>query len=316
MSNKEIPIFLVTGFLEAGKTSFIQETLSDERFYSGGERTLVILCEEGEEELDPTEYPSDEVFVVTLESPDELSAEKLMALENAYDPHRVILEYNGMWLLDRLYNALPEHWMVFQEVMFVDGTTFLDYNTNMRQLMVDKLTSADPVIFNRVKPNFDKMLFHKTVRGISRNCRIVYEYRDGTIEPDEIEDPLPFDINAPVIEIADDDYAYFYRDISEDVMKYHGKTVRFRGIVVKEDAFPRGTVAVGRQMMVCCADDIAYRAFATETGLSEDLETGMWVYVTAKISIEKNPLYQGKGPVLKNASVSYSSRPERPVATF
>ena len=315
MANNVIPVYLITGFLESGKTSFMQETLSDPGFHAG-ERTLVLLCEEGEVELDPSEFPTEDIFIETIDSQEQLNAPHLSALAAKYNINRVVLEYNGMWMLDKLYAAFPEDWAVYQEVMFVDGSTFLEYNANMRQLMVDKLTSADPVIFNRVKPDFDKMLFHKTVRGISRDCRIVYEYRDGRIEPDEIEDPLPYDINAPIVEIGDDDFAYFYRDISEDLMKYSGKTIRFRGIVVSEDTFPKGTVAVGRQLMVCCADDISYRAFATETKIADQLETGMWVIVTAKISIEKNALYQGKGPVLKNASISYSSRPERPVATF
>lgn len=312
---KEIPVYLITGFLESGKTTFLQETLSDESFYQG-ERTLVILCEEGEIELDPSTYPSEEVYLEIIDDQSDLTVQTLTALANQHNADRVMLEYNGMWLLDNLYNALPDNWAVVQEVMFIDGSTFIDYNTNMRQLTVDKLSSADPVIFNRVKPGFDKMLFHKTVRGISRNCRIVYEYTDGMIEPDEIEDPLPFDLDAPIVTVEDDDFAIFYRDMSEEIAKYNGKTVSFRGIVVKEDNFPKNTIAVGRQVMVCCADDISYRGFATEVKNAMDLKTGMWVIVTGKIVIEKNPLYQGAGPVLKNAKITYSSRPERPVATF
>lgn len=315
MATKEIPVYLFTGFLESGKTTFIQDTLTDPEF-NKGENTLVLLFEEGEEELDPSVYPSQNVFLHTIDREEDLNAVNLSNLAAGCQAERVIIEYNGMWALDKLYAAIPQNWMVYQEVLFIDGSTFMEYNTNMRQLMVDKLTSADPVIFNRVKPDFDKMLFHKTVRAISRSCGIVYEYRDKHIEMDEIEDPLPFDIHAPVIEIADDDYAYFYRDISEDVMKYDGKTVRFRGIVVTEDTFPKGTIAVGRQMMVCCAEDMAYRAFATETPSAKNYPTGMWVKLTAKVSVENNKLYNGKGPVLKALKIEESSRPERPVASF
>ena len=46
---QEIPVYAFTGFLDSGKTKFIQETLEDERF-NAGERTLVLLFEEGEEE--------------------------------------------------------------------------------------------------------------------------------------------------------------------------------------------------------------------------------------------------------------------------
>lgn len=314
-AKKEIPVYLFTGFLESGKTTFIQDTLTDPGFNSG-ESTLVLLFEEGEVELDPTVFPAKEVYLETIDREEELNPVHLSSLVMKHGAERVIIEYNGMWLLDKLYAALPENWTVYQEVLFIDGSTFLEYNSNMRQLMVDKLTSADPVIFNRVKPDFDKMLFHKTVRAISRNCAIIYEYRDRHVEQDEIEDPLPFDINAPVVEIGDDDFAYFYRDISEDMMKYDGKTIRFRGLVVSEEDFPRGTIAVGRQMMVCCQDDIAYRAFATETPTAKPYETGLWVKLTARVSIEDCRLYNGKGPVLKALKIEPSSSPERPLATF
>ncbi len=315
MAKRELPIYLFTGFLEAGKTSFIQETLSDPNF-NDGSSTLVILCEEGEEELDSSKYPSKNVFVESVENEKSLSAEGFEALENKYRPDRVIIEYNGMWLIDNLYKALPENWLVYQEMMVIDGSTFIDYNTNIRQLMVDKLTSADPVIFNRVAPDFDKMLFHKTVRGVSRSCAIIYEYTNKQIELDDIEDPLPYDINADIIEISDDDYAYFYRDLSEEFMKYDGKTVSFKGLVVKDEKFPPNTLAVGRQMMICCQEDIAYRAFATLTKEAKKYKTGDWIKLTAKVKIEANKLYTAKGPVMYFISAEPATLPEKIVATF
>jgi hypothetical protein len=71
------------------------------------------------------------------------------------------------------------------------------------------------------------------VRAANRRMDILYDYTDGTTAFDEIEDPLPFDINAPVIVINDDDYALWYRDISEESKKYHGKTVIFKAQVAK-----------------------------------------------------------------------------------
>ena len=43
----EIPVYLFTGFLDSGKTSFIQDTISDPDFLAD-EKTLLIACEEGE----------------------------------------------------------------------------------------------------------------------------------------------------------------------------------------------------------------------------------------------------------------------------
>ena len=135
---KEIPVYLFTGFLEAGKTRLIQETMEDERF-NAGESTLILLCEEGEEELDVSSYPYQNVVIKTIESEKDLTPANLEKLANDAKAVRVMVEYNGMWMLDLLYNALPEGWLVYQEFMLADASTFLSYNANMRQLTVDKL---------------------------------------------------------------------------------------------------------------------------------------------------------------------------------
>ena len=41
---QQIPMYVFTGFLESGKTKFIQETLKDPRFNSG-EKTLLLVLE-------------------------------------------------------------------------------------------------------------------------------------------------------------------------------------------------------------------------------------------------------------------------------
>lgn len=137
MIKKEIPVYLFTGFLDAGKTTFIQETLEDPQF-NGGERTLVLLCEEGETELVPIRFASSNVKIVTA-CDEEITPEYLKKLERDIDFERVVIEYNGMWLLDNLYGALPENWVVYQEMAFADARTFLTYNNNMRNLTVDKM---------------------------------------------------------------------------------------------------------------------------------------------------------------------------------
>ena len=58
---EDVPVYLFTGFLEGGKTKFIQETMEDPRF-NKGERTLLLLCEEGEEEYDISTYPAKNVY--------------------------------------------------------------------------------------------------------------------------------------------------------------------------------------------------------------------------------------------------------------
>ena len=254
---KDMPVYLFTGFLESGKTKFIQETLEDKRFCKG-ERTLLLVCEEGEEEYAPDQFAGKNVFIRVLESQEDLTQAKLSRFAEETKAERVLIEYNGMWMLDALYAAMPEGWMVYQEFMFADAGSFLSYNSNMRQLVYDKLKSCELVVFNRFKPNMDKMVFHKIVRGASRRADIAYEYAGGKVEYDDIEDPLPFDLNAPIIDIALEDYAIWYRDMGEEPQKYENKTVRFKCKALVRSKLPAGSFIVGRHVMTCCADDIQF----------------------------------------------------------
>lgn len=311
----DIPVYLFTGFLDSGKTQFIQGTLEDKRFNSG-EKTLLLLCEEGDEEYDISTYPCKDIFLRDIETPEELNPENLSRLLAETGAERVVIEYNGMWQLSVLFNGMPDSWAVCQEMMFADASTFLNYNANMRSLVVDKLNTADLVVFNRFRKDMDKMEFHKIVRATSRRADIAYEYENGQVEYDDIQDPLPFDINAPMIELEDTDYALWYRDIMEEPQKYHGKTIRFRGLVAVDKKFPKGMFAVGRHVMTCCADDITYCCVVAEWDKSAALQSRQWVNVTAAIQVEKHKLYRGKGPVLKVQEVVMTSAPEQEVATF
>lgn len=311
----EIPVYLFTGFLDAGKTKFIQETLEDPRFYDG-ERTLVIMCEDGEEEFEPSKYPSKDVFFATVDSEQQLTEKYLLSLQKKYRMNRVLIEYNGMWMLNSLYSALPQNWLIYQEMMFADASNIINYNSNMRNLVTDKLYNCEMVIFNRVKKGEDFMPYHKLVRGISRKSNIAYEFTNGDVEYDEIEDPLPFDINADIIEIKDSDYALWYRDLMEETQKYNGKIIHFKGIVAKNEQLPLNTFAVGRHIMICCPEDISFGGLIAKYDEIDILETRDWVWITAKISIENNEFYQNTGPVLYVQDVMHTLPPEQQLATL
>lgn len=312
---KEVPVYLFTGFLEAGKTQLIQESLEDPNF-NKGESTLILACEEGEEEYDLSSFASKKVYLHVVEDPSELTEELISRLASEHKIERMMVEYNGMWMLDALYNALPEGFMVYQEMMLADATTIMSYNANMRSLVVDKLQSCEMIVFNRCTEKTDLEQLHKLVRGVSRKAMIGYEDVNGKFQQDTIEDPLPFDLNAPVVEIADRDYALFYRDLSEDMAKYDGKTVSFLGMVGREKSLPDTLCAIGRMVMVCCEADISYRALALKSKEKLPLDTRDWAKITAKLTIEYNKLYQGKGPVLTLISWTPAGKPQEEVATF
>ena len=211
----DIPVYLIAGFLDAGKTNVINGVLEDG--FAREDRTLLICCEEGEEEYDPSMFAAPNIYTERIEEESQLKPDYLKSLLKKHRCSYVMVEYNGMWLLDDLYNNMPEGWVIYQEICFADANTFLSYNANMRQLMVDKLQGCEMVVFNRVSAQTDKMELHKIARAVSRNVNISYEYTDGTIEYDDIVDPLPFDIEADPIVIADRDFALFFRDLTEDM---------------------------------------------------------------------------------------------------
>lgn len=310
----DIPVYLFTGFLESGKTKFIQETMEDERFNSG-EKTLLIICENGEGQYDVSKFAFDNVEIISLKSPDELTAKAFKDWEKKYRPEKAVIEYNGMWLVDMLYTRLPENWPVYQEMFFADAKTFIPFNANMRQLMFDKLKGAELVVLNRASEDIDTAEVHKIVRGASKRAQIAYEFTDGRVAYDDIEDPLPYDIDAEVIEVKDEDYAVFYRDINEEIKKYIGKTVKFKGICAKEKDMPKDTFLAGRHVMTCCAEDIQYMPFVC-TADEVKLKSHDWRMITARVDFEYHDLYEGEGPVLKIQSIAVTTPPSEELAVF
>lgn len=311
----KIPVYIFTGFLEGGKTSIIQESLNDEKFNSG-EKTFVLMCEEGETELDSSQFWGKNVTIYNVEDKEWLTRENLEALIKGKKIDRVIIEYNGMWDMQTLYNSLPTNWGIYQNMMFADAKTFVNYNNNMRQLTVDKIRDCEMVVLNRTPDNIDKDEIHKIIRGITRRAAIVYDYPDGHVEYDEIEDPLPFDINAPIIEIADEDYALWYRDLSENMNAYNGKTVKFKGLVATDDRLPPNSIVIGRPIMTCCVDDIQYGGLISVFKTNNLPKNESWVTVKGTIKIEKHKLYRSQGPVLYVDATEFAVAPKQVVATF
>lgn len=311
----QIPVYAFTGFLDSGKTKFIQETLEDPRF-NAGERTLLLVFEEGEEEYDFSAYPHKNVFLEVVDQ-QTVTTKQLSQLAKKHKAERVVAELNGMQLVGDLYMRFPEDWVVAQEVMFADSTTIMAFNANMRNLVMDKLTGAQMVVYNRLKPGADTTELHKLSRAANRRIDILYDYLDGTTAFDDVIDPLPFDVNAPVIEIGDEDYGLWYRDVNEEVAKYDGKTVSFKAQVALLRRDKNNMFAPGRFVMTCCVDDIEFCGVPCRYEGAKNLTTRSWVMVKAKITAEKHALYKGElGPVLTALSVTPCEPAEQEVVTF
>ena len=172
------------------------------------------------------------------------------------------------------------------------------------------------MVFNRFKPGTDQMPYHKLVRAVSRRADIAYEEPSGKVVYDDIQDPLPFDLSAPIVEIGDDDYAEWYRDMSEEPKKYEGKTVRFKGKSLVRRRLPKGTFVIGRHVMTCCVEDIQFAALVCKWDKADSVTDEGWMKLTAKVNFRFSPAYGRKGPVLTYISHEPCDPPEQPVATF
>ena len=271
MSNQEfVPVYLITGFLESGKTTLINSMLADEDFSrrSGGgekQKTLLICCEEGVEEYDEAQLAKYGASLVTLDSADEVTTQRMSELAEQYKPERVIIEYNSVWTIERLGGCmLPRLWEVVQIMTCVDATTFDNYFTNMRQIMSDPMKVADLVLFNRCDPKANKSPWRRQVKAVAPRVNVLFENTDGTSEDGVADEDLPYDMKAGIIDIADEHIPTFYIDSMDHPERYDRKTVRLVGQVFTGKKMPKGFYYFGRMAMTCCADDIAPIGWVTQ----------------------------------------------------
>ena len=313
--NTDVPVYLFTGFLESGKTTCIREVIEEGNF-TDGKRSLLILTEEGEEELDEMLLRTNKIDVITVENENEFT--ELVCLHNAkkYRSDRVVIEVNGMWSLDRVYNeVLPENWVVIQTFTTVNAQTFDMYVNNMKSILMSHFQMADLVIFNRCTSDMDKPSMRRKVKGINRMAQVMFEAEDGSVE-NNIEEELPYDINASEITLEDDDFGLWYIDVTENPERYTDKTITFKGQVYRSDNFPSGTFVPARAAMTCCADDIQKIGFLCHADAAELLDKDEWVTVSVHVKPEFNPQYQQMYPVLWADEVKKAEPPEEEIVYF
>ena len=292
-----MPVFLVNGFLEAGKTQFLDFTMQQDYFQTEG-KTLLIVCEEGDTEYDEKKLKKHNTAVVYVEEMSHLTPQYMNELEVIYRPERVLLEWNGMWNQDDL--KLPDDWTIYQQITIIDGSTFELYVQNMKPLLGAMLRGSELVIVNRCDGIPDEKLtsYRRTIRAMSRDSEIVLEDEEGEIEQAALEEDLPYDINAEVIEIKPEDYGIWYIDCMDKPERYVGKVVEFTAMVLKSPEFPKNYFVPGRMAMTCCADDMTFLGYICKSRDARHLETRQWVTVRARVEVEFWKDYDGEGPVL------------------
>ena len=276
------PVFLINGFLEAGKTEFLTFTMEQEYFQTEG-KTLLIVCEEGDTEYEQELLDATRTSVVYADELGQIAPERLTELELLHNPERVLIEWNGMWNQDDL--KLPKDWAIYQQITIVDMSTFELYVKNMKSLLAAMVRNSELIICNRCDGIEDLERYKRMLKSMNTKCDIVFEDENGEI--DELsEEDLPYDLSADVVEIGPDAYGIWYIDALDKEERYDSRVVEFTAMTLKAPEFPKNYFVPGRMAMTCCEADMTFLGFVCKAREARHLETGIWVKVRARIAYE------------------------------
>ncbi len=270
-------VFFVNGFLEAGKTTFIKELLKRESFKIPG-KTLILLCEEGDEEYSDEELKASNSALELIEKREDFNEDNLIEIEKKYKPERVIVEYNGMW--DRKNLEFPWYWKDVMEIAIFDATTFKLYSDNMRSILAEQVRRAELVFFYKADEARDKLsLYARNIKAINNSAAFVFHGKKGDIilDPDE---NLPYDISKDELDLSEESFAVMCMDSLERYELYKGKKVHFKAKAFKMKDGGDLEFIAGSFVMTCCEADMSFMGIICGYPKAHELENKEWVEVT------------------------------------
>ena len=295
---ERLPIFIINGFLEAGKTQFMKFTMQQEYFQTDG-NTLLIVCEEGEEGYDKDLLDSTHTTVKYIDDISDFTKEKMIEFTKEVDPERVLIEWNGLWEQDKI--QIPDIWYVNQMITIYDTSTLDLYikNKDLKAYMGKMLRDSELVICNRADDIDEEILstYHLQIKAMAPNAEIIFEGEEGEITGD-FSINLPYNLEDSKLIIKPEEYGMFYVDAMDRTEKYDGKEVEFVAQVVRPDGIGDDILIPGRRAMTCCEADIQFLGFVCHYKGAKNFKNKDWVKVKGKIKYEMSPQYRAKGPVI------------------
>ncbi len=308
-----IPVYVINGFLDSGKTEFITYTIG-QPYFQIRQTTLLIVCEEGENEYDEKLLKKSKTVMEVMEDEEDFTSQNLIALEKKYKPGRIVIEFNGMWNVKNM--KFPWHWKMEQQITMINGSTFATYFTNMKSLVAEQIRNSELIIMNRCDGMEEKIAGYKrNIMALNQNAEIIFEDSQGEMNV-TLEEDLPYDLNADPIVLDDQGYGFWYLDALDNLSRYNGKTIVYTAMVLHPPKFPKGYFVPGRMAMTCCAEDMAFLGYACKYDKAEELEQKSWIKVTAKVAVEYFEDYGKEGPVLHAVSVEPTKKPKDEVISF
>lgn len=315
----DVPVFVINGFLESGKTTFIKETLASEDF-NDGSKSLIFYCEEGEEEYSNGDLEKYNAVSVAIEKEEDFNKDFFVKACTQHKPNRIFIEFNGMWKLEDYLGKLPKFMELAQILTLVNAETYEMYLNNMKQVMMEQYKLSEMVVFNRCTKDSNRASYRRSVKAINGKAQVYFESSDGS--SNEIEEILPFDITKDIIEIADEDYGIWYMDAMDHPEKYKGKSIYTKAVVYKPKQYARkGMFIPGRFAMTCCVDDIRYIGFKCKCDKTTEKQLDAFkdrefVMLKAEVKVEFCKEYKGEGVVLYAQEITKAANPEDELVYF
>lgn len=233
------------------------------------------------------------------------------AIENYTQLCKTILETNK----EEYEQAVHAHQYVLET--FANQLEQENLTEEERREFSEKMMAknADMVMFNRCRPEDPLPSFRRSIKVVNQACDVLFENEEGEID-NIFEDQMPFDTDADVIEIDDADYGIWYVDMGDNPERYEGKTVHFRGMVLKSKDVGADFFVPGRMAMTCCADDTSFIGYVCKCASAKSLVMGSWVDVTATVKWGYMKVYDGEGPVLYAKEIKPAKKPESELVYF
>ena len=295
---EQLPVFVINGFLEAGKTQFMKFTMQQEYFKTEG-NTLLIVCEEGDEEYDEKLLSSTHTTIKYIEDIKDFTIQNMERFTKEVNPERILIEWNGLWDQDKL--EIPDIWFINQMITIYDTSTLDLYikNKDLKAYMGKMLINSELVICNRAD-NIDEDIlstYHLQIKAMAPNAEIIFEGEEGEITGD-FSINLPYNLDDKKLIIKPEDYGVFYIDIMDRTEKYDTKEVEFTAQVVRPEGIGDDVLITGRRAMTCCEADIRFLGFVCKYRGAKNFKNKDWVKIKGKIKVEVNKQYRAKGPVI------------------
>ena len=294
---EELPVFLINGFLDSGKTTLIKNIIAGNPNYHN-HSTVIIACEEGEEEYDKEWCRKYGVHVEYIEDEEELTVEFLEDLEAVYRPNQIVIEYNSFFDFEN--QDFPQHMVIYQQITLIDASTFQVMFNNMKKIFNVMVQYSSLIIFNRSLNNPMLPQFRRQIRMFNPNGQVAFEALDGSLYT-TLEEDLPYDLNKNEILIGEDDYPIWYMEVFDRKEKYFKPTFKFKTFVrdVTDDTF-----VIGRNVMSCCEDDIQFLGYEVKNDTNYEPEVGDCIFITCKVIIDYSYIANDDVVMLKAVKVT------------